>query len=319
MFGASGFAHHVDRDQFFAVNGVSLVTVDSTLQNTVGSAQTLQVDGTALTTQQVRGLVFDEDVLFVAYKEGSDGKVSVSKLVESVTTLPRGLAFSDADSTLSGQAIGRAQWALVDGDPLDKILKIDPDTQQLDTDFDTDGAADAPSADTAGVTFLDGFLYIASNERSQFGPDQRKVYKVSATTGLVSQIFNLEFINDDITGISNDGTDLFIFKTQNDRVNIVDISGSDLEDRFFNGLGQGAGAAAFRVGANQVLAADGSEIFQFTIEGNDQFLADSFNTSLNNIRGMAFDLGVATGISDDVLFMAHETTGQISQATFHPT
>ena len=78
MFGASAFTHHASRNQFFAANGTSLRTIGSDLQTLIGSAQTLQVDGTSMSSLSpagdVRGMTFDTnssdandgDVLYVA-------------------------------------------------------------------------------------------------------------------------------------------------------------------------------------------------------------------------------------------------------------
>ena len=79
---------------------------------------------------------------------------------------------------LNGVSIGRALWILVDGDPLDKVLKVNPTTGALDTTFGTGGAVDAPSNKIDGMTFLDGYLWLASNENFD-----RRLYKIKATDG----------------------------------------------------------------------------------------------------------------------------------------
>ena len=150
---------------------------------------------------------------------GTEGRISRGALRVTVGTAPRALAFSAAGSVLNGVSIGRALWILVDGDPLDKILKVDPDTGALDTAFGTNGAVDAPSSKIDGMTLLSGFLWLASNESSD-----RKLYKLKGTDGSLSQAFNVGgfpngFIFDDIGGLSNDGTNLMAFlKPFNDLV-----------------------------------------------------------------------------------------------------
>ena len=333
VFGASALARHVDRNQFFAANGASLLTIDSTLQNTVGSAQTLQVDGTTMSSLSpagtVLGMAFDTngdtagdgDVLYVAYKQGTTGKVSVSKLVAQVQTLPRGLAFSPDGSTLSGVNIGEALWALVDGDPVDRVLKIDPADGSLITSFD------GPSKDTAGLTFLDGHLYIIANDAGQFGGSTASLYKVKGTDGSSVQGFDLStFIFDDMGGITNDDTDLLISLVSRDDVITVDITGTQVdisfpsccpEPSFFGSRGN-----AFSVDTQQLLLGKGDEIVQLDIDELgllDEFEVvdvDNSNAALIDIQGLTFDQGTADDATDDVLYIAHKdgTQGKISKA-----
>ena len=189
LFGARGFARHAVRGQYLAAKGATLVTIDSALQNVVGSEQTIQVDGTAMSALSpsgvVGGLVFDQDVFFMAYKQSTTGKVATGKLVASVQTLPKGITFSPDGSTLAGVNIGKALWVLVDASPNDKILKLDPDTSppSLITSFGTNGAVDAPSGDTEGVAFQGGHLWIVANDTGAFGGQSSKLYKVKATDG----------------------------------------------------------------------------------------------------------------------------------------
>ena len=313
-FGAKGFARHSSRDQYFAAKDASLLTLDSSLQNLV-KEQTLQVDSSIM-TGDVEGLVFDQDVLYVAYKEGTTGKVSRGALRVTVGTDPRALAFSPSSSVLSGVSIGRALWILVDGDPLDKILKVDPSTGALDTSFGTSGVVDAQTNKIEGMTFLDGYLWLASNESFD-----RKLYKVKATDGSLSQIFNVGggfsgFIFDDIGGLSNDGTDLMAFlKPFNDLV-IIDTSGNHVETRFgCCSFTEGATAAAFRTGAEHLLAARDTQIVQYNVAGSsfdsvDEFtVVDATSTlPLADVQGLTFDMGTAGDVTDDLLYIADKSS-----------
>ena len=333
VFGASGFARHADRNQFFAANDDSLLTIDSTLQNTVGTTQTLQVDGTTMSSLSpagtVKGMAFDTngdtagdgDVLYVAFKQSTTGRVSVSKLVDSVESLPRGLAFSPADSTLSGVLIDEALWALVDGDPVDKILKIDPDTDSLLTSFDS------PSQKTAGLTFLGGHLYIIANESGQFGGSVASMFKVKGTDGSAVQSFDIsQLIFGDMGGITNDGTDLLISLVSNRDIFVVDTSGSLVETRFIGCCPEpsvnGSRASAFNADTQQLLLGKNDDITQLDndpLELLDEFEvvdADNSNAALVDIQGMTFDQGTEDDATDDVLYIAHEdgTQGKISRA-----
>ncbi|MCH8990214.1 MAG: hypothetical protein IIA44_00460, partial [Acidobacteria bacterium] len=317
-FGASGFARHATRNQYFSAKNASLLTLDSSLQNVV-KEQTLQVDSSIM-TGNVEGLVFDGDVLYVAYKQGTQGRVSRGALRVTVGTAPRALAFSAAGSVLNGVSIGRALWILVDGDPLDKILKVDPDTGTLDTAFGTNGAVDAPSNKIDGMTFLSGFLWLASNESFD-----RKLYKLKATDGSLSQSFNVGgfpngFIFDDIGGLTNDGTNLMaMLRPPNDLV-IIDTLGNHVETRFGFSLPQGATAAAFRSGAEHLMAARNSKIVQYTATSSifdsvDEFIVvDATSTlPLADIHGLTFDMGTAGDVTDDTLYIADRSTGKISK------
>ena len=333
VFGASGFARHVGRSQFFAANGETLLTIDSTLRNTVGSAQTLQVDGTSMSNLSpagtVQGMAFDTngdtagdgDVLYVAFKQGTTGKVSVSKLVAQVQTLPRGLAFSPDGSTLSGVLIDKALWALVDGDPVDEILKIDADTDALITSFN------APSQQTAGLTFMDGHLYVVANDTQQFGGENPTLYKVKGTDGSLVQSFDLsQIVFGDMGGITNDDTNLLISLVSNRDVFVVDTTGNEVETKRPECCPEpsinGSRGNAFSADTQQLLIGKNDAIAQLEI-GQLDFLdefdvvdADNSNASLVDIQGLTFDQGTADDATDDVLYIAHEvgTQGKISRA-----
>ena len=301
VFGAKALARHTVRDQYFAAKNNSLLTINSNLQEVL-SEQTLQVDAAAL-NGNVEGLVFNQDLLFVARDQGGTGKISIGALKVGVTTDPRGLAFSPDGSSLLGSPIGRALWALVDGTPNDQILKLDVGTGALDTSFSTDGFADAPSANTQGITFLNGFLYIVGNE----GFD-RRLYKVSATTGALSQSFDLDQaqVFDNIGGITNDGTDLILFPISFNDVHIVDTNGGPV-DRLFSfggGNSQGARAVAYRSSETQILSSKGADVSQWNIFGSNLEFVDDFSNVETDIQGSTF--------VDDVLYISHAGSGKIS-------
>ena len=127
----------------------------------------------------IKGLTFkpisNKQVLFVG---SSDGTIYQGFFADTADTDdPRGLAFSPSSS-----AIGEFLWVLVDGTPFDKILKVNT-SGTIQSAIGTGGAADSPSTDTEGITFLGGSLYLVANESEQFGGSVRKLYKVSPSTG----------------------------------------------------------------------------------------------------------------------------------------
>lgn len=319
-FGSRALARHASRNQFLSARDNSLVTVDSTFQNLL-SEQTLQLDGGAF-TGSVQGMVFDQDVLYAAYTDGGTGKVALGALKDSATNSPRGLAFSPTGSSLSGSSIGQALWVLVDGDPTDKILKLDPATGQLITtsNFPSStndvGYASAPSGTTEGMTYLGGYLWIISNETSPFGPSGPKLYKVKATDGSLVQTYDLSsFLFDNVAGITNDGTNLQLFNAQWDQMIVVATDGTKDSDVPFGGASfQGAEGAARRIGTDQVITARGSKIAQYAVQGGGLILIGEFTTALTGIEGLTFDVGASGDVTDDVLYIAHKGSGKVSKA-----
>ena len=94
----------------------------------------------------VKGMTFIGSVLYMA---STDGNVYKAFVGVNVTTNPRGITYSPSTAS-----VGEAVWILVDGSPFDKILKVNPDTGLLISSFGTNGAVDAPSNKTEGITFL---------------------------------------------------------------------------------------------------------------------------------------------------------------------
>lgn len=300
--GARALAFHSGRSQYFAARGNKLAAFDS--QYNFLNEKTLTVDNLSITG--VEGLAFDGDVLYVARNASGTGKVSKGALRTTVTTNPRGIAFSPDGSSYQGSPIGRALWVLVDGDPNDMILKLDADTGALDTTFSSDGAADAPNSRTEGITFLNNFLWVISN-----APDGRKLHKIKATDGSELDTFNLSsfpggFVFEDLGGITTDGTDLLLFTSDSNHMFVVDTSGERVSDTFVccpptNG-GRGV---AFRSSKSQLFVGKSATIVQYTVADAGIFMADQFTTSASGIQGMTF--------VEDVLYIAHGT-GTVSKA-----
>jgi hypothetical protein len=326
-WGATGFGRHSGRDQYFAAKGNTLLTLSGD-RNTIISEQTLSLDGTQLGySADIQALAFDQDVVYIARVESSAGKISVGKLVAANSTDPRGLAFSPSGSTLQGTTIGEALWVLTDGSPLDVILKVNPDTGALITAFSTDGAIDAPSNSTEGMTYLDGYLWVISNAMH----GERKLYKIKATDGSLSNTYNLQDVWDDIGGVTNDGTNIFLHSSDNDQWWSYDANGSMVEQGNRQGVSSGSGghcggpcgdpgepanAAAYRADASQLVTGNDGALQQYVVDNDQYGFAGEFKpTGLGasyGIRGATFDSNTADDASDDVLYVAH-ATGKISK------
>ena len=141
--GARGFAYNTGRSEYFAVRGGNVVSYSGDNFEVTGEQGLIE---SAVGLTGVEGLAFNGDLLFVAHGSA----ISKSFLATSVTTKPRGLAFTPSSSTA-----GEALWVLVDSNPMDKLLKVDPATGLLISTFGTSGFVDAPSGRTEGITFLD--------------------------------------------------------------------------------------------------------------------------------------------------------------------
>ena len=89
------------------------------------------------TVTNIKGIAFISRVL---YMSSTDASVYAAFVGESVTTNPRGIAISP-----SSASVGEAAWILVDGEPFDKLMKVDTTTGALITNFSTDGFQDAPT------------------------------------------------------------------------------------------------------------------------------------------------------------------------------
>ncbi len=316
VFGSKSFAYHSGRDQYFAAKNDTLLTIDSGRQF-AEQERTLLLDGIAF-TGTVEGLTIDQDVVYVARTEGGVGKISVGALRQSVETNPKGIALSPSGSSLSGSPIGRALWVLVDGDPADVVLKLDPDTTGTTT-ATLLASFDAPNNRTEGITFLDNHLWIVAED----GFNQ-SLFKVNPVTGAKVSTFNLSgfpsgFVFDTLGGITNDQTDLLaMIKSFNDLFKI-DTTGQKVDLNFLCcPLVEGTRGLAFRTANGQLLTGKGSDIIQYASESGGQFfVAAEFDVSgsVTGIEGLTIDPGLTTDPEDDLVYIVHGGSGKISTAT----
>ncbi|MCH7744499.1 MAG: hypothetical protein IIC84_00315, partial [Chloroflexi bacterium] len=303
-FGAKALAYHTGRAQVFAAKGSSLLRLDSSLFQ-IELEQTLLIDGSS--ASNVEGMAFSQDVLYVARNDGGTGKVSVGALRTTVTNQPTAMAYTPAGTSVNGILVDRALWILVDGSPFDQLLKVDPDTGALLTDFSTDGAIETPSSKTVGLTYLDSSLWIGANDS-----DGAKLYKINPATGALQQTFNLNncpnpcSFFDNMGGLANDGTNLIIFAKNDSRATYIDPSdGTSVDEKFGGGASiNGGQSIAYFAARQQLFVGKNDRVVQYVIDGNNLFKADEYTTSLTNIRGMTF-------IDNDVLYIAHDTSGKV--------
>lgn len=312
-FGATAMGYHSGRKQLYAVKSDQLRTISSDM-TVIEREQTLSVDGASIST--VDGMSFDEDVAYVGYYTGSQGRVAIGAVRAVVTNTPRGIAYSPAGSILNGVLIDEAIWVVVDGEPNDRLLKLNVSTGALLTSFSDDGAVDLPNANAEGVTYLDGYLWVVANVASD---NSKKLYKINATNGSLSQTMILSgfpggFIYNDMGDITNDGTNLLISLAGENRYFVVDTRGAKMSEKNIccttTGFGGGGySAIAFRSAGLQPFLARGSEIHQTTAEGNNnvKIIAEFGGLAISGIQGMVF-IG-------DKLYVAHTGSGLVSKSS----
>ncbi|MCI0437720.1 MAG: hypothetical protein L0177_01140 [Chloroflexi bacterium] len=302
--GSRDIGYHSGRGQYFSVRGGKVGIFNSELSFL--SEQTLKEGATNL--NNIEGVVFNSDVIYVAYDAAGTGKVNASALRTTVTTNPRGIAFSPDGSSYQGSPIGRALWVMVDGDPMDKILKLDPDTGALDTTFGTDGAADAPSGRATGITYLGSTLWVIANN-----PDGQRLYQVNAVTGAELDSFNLSNpggggfgIFETLGGLTTDGTNLLAYGNNNNSLFTITTSGV-VDEQTFTCCPSiiGGNGLAHRASNNQLFAAKNAKIIQYVSDDFGLFPAEEFSTAVTDIQGLTF--------VDDRLYVAH-AVGKVSRA-----
>ena len=200
---------------------------------------------------------------------------------------------------------------------------MDPDTGNLDTTFSSDGVADAPSNQMAGITFFtDSALWAVSND----GFDIR-LYKISATTGAVLATINLSncpspcSIFDPVGGLTNDGTNLVALMRDGDfsgSINefvFLDISGLRVgDDRPSGPATVGGDTVAFLTSKAQYFTANGSIVVQWPRVGSDITFANEFDTS----PGLAAIRGLTADQTAELLYLGHVDAGQGKISTAAP-
>ena len=233
-------------------------------------------------------MTFVGSVLY--FVSNADGKVYATIVGETVDqSSPKGIAYSKTGTE-------RALWVILDGNPKDKILKVNPTTGALLTNFSTDGVHDAPSASIEGIEYLGDALYLIANEGSG-GDTQRRLYKVNASSGNVESGYpkNLNNItNNDLGDITSDGTNLVLWnKSSFNRILVVDVQGSQVQEFFTDAPFQGARALAFHSGRSTYYGGLNTDVSSFDTNffrlANFNISVDGSGTAITAIEGMVFD------------------------------
>ena len=290
---------------------------------------------------EINGLVFASDVLFMGYTDQgtNSGHIAVSALKPSATNDAQGLAFTATGANLTGANIGSALWAVVDGEPYDKLLKLSTSTGALLTsNFPSSqsqtGWVDLATNGAKGVTYLDGYLYVLASEANGCCDYVSRLYKINASNGSQTGMYNLDSGPNSIrghnspSGISNDGTNLIIFDSNEDLFWEVDpATGASNSRRHFCCDNMGSEAVAMRAGTNEVVLGTGSTLKHMSFQGNEPQLIKEHNANgssvsnkLGAIKGMVIDDGSyisGTAVEDeeagnDLLYVAHDS-GKVSR------
>ena len=224
----------------------------------------------------IQGLALVGSALYIA---DDDSNAVLKATVPSgiqVTTDPLGLAYGTANSTTT-------LFILVDGTPLDKVLLVDP------LDGTLDGSYDAPDNDGAGLTYLDGSLFYASNDDGN-----RRIYELGPDSGAqLGSFFPQDQWGNQIwsslTALANDGSDLLIaVQDPFDRClsRVASPNGAS-EGQFCppydDALTSPTGLAVTAEG-DVIEAKDGTLVHATA----DETYTVTYNTSLGDIQGLTF-------------------------------
>jgi hypothetical protein len=254
---------------------------DVTATNAVGGS----------TLSGIKSLAFDGNTMY--FVSNDDGKLYATFVGSSVTSpiASKGISYS----TISTES---ALWILVEGSPKDYVLKVNPTSGALITNFSSDGWAQAPSADTEGIEYFDGYLYIIANEGSGCCDSQRQLYKVNATTGNTESGYpkNMQDsgVHDDLGDITNNGTDLVAWTKSNwNDVYIFDGAVSNVNQNWVNGVNwNGAKALAYHPTQKSYYAASGNEVSQlgtsFDQISSSVLAVAGGGTAITSVQGMTF-------------------------------
>jgi len=301
--GAKALAYHSGQDMYYAGSNADLSTFKSNWENDTDYG--LSVDGGGTAINSIQGAVFNGDNLYTV----AGARIYQSFLAASVTTRPRGITYSP--STAPGQ-VKASLWLLVDASPFDQIMRVDSATSTagtLDTTFDTDGVADAPSGNTEGLVFItegsDNFLYIVANDG-----DRRNLYKYNVKTNVVVSGYpkNLQDtadVWDDLGGITTGGNNLIVFAKTNNNAWSVSTDGE--------AVSQGWPCCGSTWGL-KALAYQSTRELLYGAKENTLVLLSSDLNGIQSEETLTLDTGPLDGVegmtfADDVLYIARYSSG----------
>ena len=235
---------------------------------------------TSPTVNDVRGMVFSGGVLYLVDAETLAVYQTQPPSLEEVTNEAQGMAYD-----------GTNLYIAVNGSPTDKILTIDPDTGTLINSYD------APDDQIDGLAYVGSNLYALSNV-------DRKMKKLDPATGAVISEFSGPGW-DNLTGLTTDGTDLYMGQRTGQDIYIRSTSGIDRGNLADWGSPlDGYQSMAYRSLNGEIYSSLGNAIGRFADDGI--YLQD-WTTSLDDIKAIAF-IG-------DVLYVADIGSGKVYKAS----
>ena len=160
---------------------------------------------------------------------------------------------------------------LIDGSPVDKIVKINPTTGAAVTWLDSTGRADAPDANTAGITYMDGYLYVVSNKNDGW-ETFAYVYKINPSNATVESTYNLNntaMMWGEAGGISNNGTNLLVYKAYDNEVFFINpTDGSNQGSKWTCcSMSWGTDAVAYHAERKQMFVGKNDAVVAYPVSG----------------------------------------------------
>ena len=274
--GATGLAFDTGSNRAFIAKAGAVMRIDTLID-------VQQTWNTTLT--DIQGQTYYDAVLYMA--DVGTNKVYKTSIPSgiSVTTNPRGMAYD-----------GTYLWVLVDGTPVDKILKVDATSGALLDSFD------ASSSQADAIAYLGAQLYVSVNMTDPCC--SRSIVVHNATTGAqVTSFFPPGF--DDVTGLTSDGTYLYSGPKFGGDVRVFDSSGNQ-QDQFWMDGNDGVGAQAYDTQENQLYAAKGGTVKRYSNTGG-QPLQQWTISGLTTINGATF--------VNAFLYLADAATDKVYGAT----
>ena len=277
----------------------------------------------------IRGATFVGNLLYVAEQGTNTVRSAAVPLPPTVITSdPKGMTTDGTDL-----------YVVVDGEPRDKILKLDAATGQLVTSFGDQGAMDSPGTDTDGIVYHNGLVYLVTNDESFF-TDQFSgfvdirpiIYDIDPITGDILNNFDIteenQFgppfpIHDPVGSLASDG--VFLYAGVKGEFGIVgEWMKIDPNNPFapVQFVEEFAGFLPFMEGFHSMVIVQGSQFSpnkELVASGNTFFggpadviarfdkesgaMSGQFNMSGRDIKGMTY-MGLT-------LFMADDATNSI--------
>jgi hypothetical protein len=156
----------------------------------------------------IEGLETFADVggLDVYIADGDTAAIYKTSLVGvAVTpTLPRGISGMPTPE-------GTLLFLLVDAEPVDRLMWIDPTTGAPINEFDL------PSDEIEGVAYRDGWIWVVDNAAFP-----KKLYKLNYQDGTIDAVFDLPSYVGEIGGLTTDGVELIAAERFNDLIHFID-------------------------------------------------------------------------------------------------